>query len=78
MKVVDWYNLGLKLGIECYDLEVIQADHTGVKAQTRAMFIKWLKICTTPSWKAIITALKKINEKSLANEVAAKLNQQIE
>ena len=78
VKVTNWFDLGLELQIDSYHLEVIQADEKGVQAQTRAMFQKWLEICTTPSWEAILRALIEINENTLAVQVATKLNLRME
>jgi len=69
---IDWYNLGLQLGLNDYTLQLIQADERKNQEQLRCMFRKWLKVCENPAWNDIVKALKAIGE----NNLGARLEQQ--
>ena len=70
MKTTKWLKLGLKLGVEQFDLDVIennrQLDAEGALA---AVLKKWLEITEEPTWKAVVDALRAIKEMQLAKKV---------
>ena len=66
----DWYRLGLQLDIPDNALQVIEADHhNNCQEGMRKMLHKWLDICTNPTWRAVVTALRKINRDEVAKRI---------
>ena len=72
IRTTEWYRLGLQLGVDDYDLQLIQADKRENQEQLRCMLQTWLRVCENPSWEDVVKALKAIGEKNLG----AKLQQQ--
>ena len=68
----DWYKLGLNLGIECRDLSIIEADHQRCEYRLQKMLEKWLDVCTNPTWRVVVTALRNIGKNQLASEIEQK------
>ena len=63
IKVTDWYELGLQLGVEDTKLEEIEMDNRGdLKACRRNMFRAWLKVTPSPSYKQLAEALMAVGE----------------
>ena len=73
-----WKDIGLKLGIEYHELEVIREDRSqrgGVSDSFSAMLNKWLsRTNESPNkiWIKICEVLKKIKENRLAISIAQK------
>ena len=66
----DWYRLGLQLDIPDSALQVIVTDHHNDCQKGMLMMLqKWLNICPNPTWRAVVTALRKINRDELAKRV---------
>ena len=63
----DWYRLGLQLDIPDSALQVIVADHHNNCEE--GVLHKWLGICTNPTCRAVVTALRKINKDKLAKRI---------
>jgi len=63
VKVKSWYNLGLQLNIEDYDLQTIERnnpqDQEGCK---RAMFRIWLNNSPQASYKQLLQALVELDD----------------
>ena len=57
---LEWFNLGLGLGIDKTTLEVIRHDnHDKVKPCFREMLSEWLKMVDPrPSWERLVIALQ--------------------
>ena len=63
IKVIEWYDLGLQLDINDYELDLIQKDHRGdVRACRREMFRTWLKSFPTATYQQLVQALLAIGE----------------
>ena len=63
IKVTEWYELGLQLGVEDAELEVIEKDNRGdLKACRRNMFRAWLRITPSPSYQQLVVALMAVGE----------------
>ena len=71
VEVIDWYNLGLELGLPSYQLDIIQNDSRGVKDGQRMMFQKWLDTGSA-SWGSLVKALRSplIKKERIADEIA--------
>ena len=72
--LVEWKDLGLKLGILKPTLDKIERDRRGMSEECkREMLAAWLqKVDDTvrePSWTALVEALNSIEERSLAEEI---------
>ena len=59
----EWYDLGLQLGVEDTDLDVIQSNNLhNLRACRREMFKAWLKMTPTPTYQQLIDALMAVGE----------------
>ena len=70
--VVNWYDLGLNLGIKSSQLKVIEGDYHDQKRRKSEMLDCWLRIGENCSWEAIAKALSQIGEQEVANEIRKK------
>jgi hypothetical protein len=72
--VVEWFDLGLQLGLPSATLRLIAADLNtkDIKSQRLAMLSEWLKYDTAASWKKLAAALVAIGEKVAAANVRSK------
>lgn len=68
LEVLDWHNLGTKLGLPDYKLKEIS---TGT-VQQRQMISKWLAYDTEASWNKLAKALKEMEMHVIAKEVLDK------
>ena len=68
-----WSDIGLQLDVPTFQLNVIEADTTGVKKQLQAMLDYWMSNATDPlpSWEVLVDALKApaVGESRLAQEL---------
>ena len=71
-EVLDWYNLGTKLGLPDYKLGEICRDHTGIVRQRQEMISKWLAFDTEASWNKLARALEEIGMRVVAKEILDK------
>ena len=70
VKTTEWCKLGQKLGVEEFDLAVIEKDNPqNTQGALAAMLKKWLKITKDPTWREIVDALEAIKEIHLAAEL---------
>ena len=73
VRVVEWYDLGLQLGVENAELEVIQKNKIGdLRACRREMFKAWLRINPNPSFQQLVEALLAVGETSEADRLCKK------
>ena len=74
VKTTNWFRLGMKLGVETFDLEVIERNkQLDVEGALQAMLRKWLQSSTKdPTWEAVVDALRAINEEELARKLEKK------
>ena len=70
--VTEWYTIGLFLGLTENEIKAIEQDHDGTARRRMAVLNKWLKKEADPSWLIIISALEKMSETSLANQLRKK------
>ena len=69
--VVQWFTLGLYLGIAGYKLEKISVDYRFNYEYLQQMLSAWLKTGAA-TWLSLVRALKKIGQSDLANQIANK------
>ena len=71
----EWFNIGLKLGIEYHELEVIRLDRMqrgGISECFTAMLELWLhRIRESPNeiWITVCEVLRELKENRLANTI---------
>ena len=76
-KVVRWIPLGLALGLEDFTLETISMENMGrIELCKTQMLSAWLRQKddavdeALPTWSALESALRKIGENKVANELS--------
>ena len=73
IKTVKWYNLGLQLGIDDTELDVIEENNPkDIDACKRKMFRVWLRITPSPSYQQLVEALLAVGEISEADRLCKK------
>ena len=73
IKTVKWYNLGLQLGIEDTELDMIEQNNPKeIDACKRRMFKAWLRITPSPSYQQLVEALQTVGETSEADHLCKK------
>ena len=68
-EVLDWYNLGTKLGLPDYKLGEICRDYTGTVRQRQDMISKWLAFDTEASWNKLARALEEMGMHVVAEKI---------
>ena len=73
IKTVKWYNLGLQLGIEDTELDMIEQNNPkDIDACKRSMFKAWIRITPSPSYQQLVEALQTVGETSEAHRLCKK------
>lgn len=75
VRTTEWYRLGLELGIDEEEMNIIEHDHKhSVMNALKATYNHWLHQITDPppSWWEIVNALQQIKENSLAKKIKEK------
>ena len=72
--IVEWFDLGLQLGLPSTTLRLIAADPNikDTKSQRLAMLSEWLKYDTSASWEKLAAALVAIGERVAAANIRSK------
>ena len=72
--VVDWYQLGMKLGVLDHMLDEIQRNHPheGVSRWRVEVLSLWLKLTPDASWRNVVRALQRMGENALAEKIRHK------
>ena len=75
---LQWFNLGLALGVNETELSVIEENNRSkVEECFRSMLLKWLKMTNPhPAWEGLIAALKRhsVGHKKLARQLKVKFD----
>ena len=73
IKVTEWYELGLQLGVKDAELEIIEKNNRGdLKACQRSMFRAWLRNTPNPSYQQLAEALMAVGEAKEADLLCKK------
>ena len=73
IQTVEWYNIGLQLGVEDAELKVIQQNHPrDSEACKREMFSAWLQKASSPSYQQVVEALRAVGENREADRLCMK------
>ena len=71
--VVDWYSLGVKLGLEDSELSTIEQNYRGDNERCKLeMLSHWLRNAKLPTWQAVADALCLIGEHEVALKIREK------
>ena len=69
LEIADWYNVGLQLDLDNYDLYSIEKSHREFGTQRRKMFTLWLNSDPEPSYHKLARALFLAKENKIAMEI---------
>ena len=73
LRVVEWYEVGLYLGLDETELKIIQHDNPrDLKACVRKMFALWLQNDENPSYMQLLHALVAAEDKGAIQELCSK------
>ena len=65
--VVNWYSLGIKLGVEDHELRTIEQNHRGDNERCKhEVLSRWFRSTKHPTWKAVADALHLMGEDTVA------------
>ena len=70
--VEDWHLLGVKLGMEDYELRTIESNYHGNERRKHEMFAKCLRGAKRLTWKAVADALHEMGEFAVAGNIQEK------
>ena len=71
-EIVDWTNLGLKLGIHYSTLEKIEEETGRVEKRKREMLAAWLRgedNAKEQTWSTLVNALEKMEKITLSQKI---------
>ena len=72
-EVVDWFHLGLCLGVPQHEMLIMEKSQRGdVKDCRTGMLTWWLQHGTQRSWTSIVRAVEGIKMEALARKIATK------
>ena len=73
VSIVDWYSLGVKLGIKGYELDTIEKDYHGDNTRCKFKTLgHWLQVTKLPTWKAVVDALCLMGKHAVAAKIKNK------
>ena len=71
--IVDWYQLGVRLGLKDHELRTISRDFRGDNERCKLeMLGRWLRNAELPTWKAVVDALQLMGEHAVAAKIQAR------
>ena len=70
--VTNWYQLGINLSLQTYELNKIQQDYGGNDQQTLQMLDLWLRHTPSASWLDVLNALEEMGENRVAENIRQK------
>ena len=73
VRAVKWYDLGLQLGMEDAELDVIEENNPrDLSTCQREMFKVWLRNTSSPSYQQLVEALQAVGEINEADHLCKK------
>ena len=73
LQTTKWYNLGLQLGIEDTELDMIEENNPkNIDVCKRKMFKTWLRITSSPSYQQLVESLQTVGEIREADRLSKK------
>ena len=74
-EVTDWFQLGLRLGIKHADLTIIERNHKDDTERCKEeMLAHWLRNFSNASRRMLVSALREIGHRNLAEQLQQKYN----
>lgn len=70
--VSNWYVLGIRLGLEPYQLNQIEEKTADIERRKIEMYDLWLRATLGASWSHIVTALREMEEITTAERIQRK------
>ena len=70
--VVDWYQLGLNLGLPKHELTKIECDYQGNDRRRLEMLDKWLRCTPNAARGVVVSALEQMGENRVAESIRQK------
>ena len=67
--VIDWYILGLKLGLPKHELDKIDCDYQKNDRRKAEMLDLWLRRTPNATWDDVIRALEQMGENRVAENI---------
>ncbi len=69
----DWYTLGLSLGIDKDQLDIIETDANGCKVCREKTLTHWVNNDDSPTWQKIVNALcsETVNRRDCAGTIGS-------
>ena len=67
--VVDWYQLGIHLGLQTHELIQIERDHQGNERRKHDMLDLWLRRKPDAGWRDVVSALQLMEENRVAERI---------
>ena len=71
--VRDWYTLGVQLEVPDHRLDEIEHNHPRNASRCKVEVLRcWRASCQQPSWQSLATALRSMDENSIADSIEAR------
>ena len=70
--MVEWYRVGLQLGIKEYQLKTIEQDYARLNDRKREMFSTWLCTCDNTNYHDLVKALEAVGERKAIEQIRAR------
>ena len=70
--VTEWFQLGIKLGLQVHKLNKIRQDYHGTDQQMLQMLDLWLRRTPSASWLDVVNALEEMEENTVARNIRQK------
>ena len=68
--VVNWFSLGVKLGLEDHELHTIEQNYHGDSERCKLeMLSRWLRSGKLPTWGAVANAVQLMGELTVATKI---------
>lgn len=71
-EVVDWFRLGIYLGIESANLKAIEDGNQDTEGQKLCMLMAWTHAAEEPRWLSIVNALREMGNYTIAERLENK------
>ena len=67
--VTNWYQLGINLGLQVYELKQIERDFQGNERRKQEMLDLWLRRNRDAGWRDVVSALRQMGENRVAESM---------
>ena len=70
--VIDWFSLGINLGLQKHELTKIERDYQGNDRRRVEMLYLWLQRTPNATWEDVVRALQQMGENAVAENIREK------